>query len=149
MLVFWHCQNLNGPQLDCEINISLRLIVGVGCHSHHFQSYCLSGIQREQDPTWCTRSNQHLLLCLFLPHPNPNPKSQAWFTGLTHFPHSPLSSRKQLGQVHWLWASTSSSLRSVQHGCALTNNSHLALESFKGSCFTTEDTGFMWKMINS
>lgn len=54
MLVFWHYLNLNGPQFDCEINNSLRLTVGVGCHSHHFQSYCLSGMQRRQHHPQCT-----------------------------------------------------------------------------------------------
>lgn len=89
MLVFWHCLNLNGPQFDCEINTSLRLIVGVGCHSHHFQSYCLSGMQKEPH-----QHALHLLnptvLCIssaFSQILQPEEARKRAFTPLTHFPH--------------------------------------------------------------
>lgn len=133
MLVFWHCLNLNGPQFDCEINTSLRLIVGAGCHSHYFQSYCLSGMQREKHERLVHLLNQHLLLPLCSLRANTPTKSQARSTSAP-FPtlfslihaateENPLTLRNVTSSP---WASFSSSgnwetwttfLRPFQHGC--------------------------------
>lgn len=154
MLVFWHCLNLNGPQFDCEINTSLRLIVGVGCHSHHFQSYCLSGMQHQH---WVYLLNQHLLsissafIRIFQPKESDIRTVDPVAILVSLIQETIKRGPWTLSQMNSpLWASFSFSLKwenwkssvwSSRHDSALTNNLLLALDSFVGCCLITESKG--------
>lgn len=155
MLVFWHCLNLNGPRFDCEINISLRLIVGVGCHSHYFQSYCLSGIQRELHPTRCALLT-HTCSCVSHLHPDPIPES-----GMIHAanPRPTLLSliQKVIRAGPLTMSQSSSSLdppllplfKWELNKFPKILSTWLCLNQQFTSASLLEGTGFVWKMHNS